>query len=323
MKLEYNILWIDDQPDNIAEFWEAIRGHLQNEGILACKTPVKTEDQLQQLLKRRDLDHKFDIVLMDQNLGHQDGPDGADLAKKIRQKLRYTDMIYYSSASQKELRSRIAEVGLDGVYCCSRLRLAETTTAIIDVHIHRYTQDSNLRGLVVSKLSDFDHQVKSALLTCNNLVTNEAGETMRQRLIEAIIEKSEGVKKDVEKISEKTFKDILFSRGADTGISYNILLKIIDGATIQSCSSCSSILKDYMVDIIEMRNVLAHGEYNSKEKKFTLGRREIQLNDATCRKIRNDLLRHEANLKSIERLINVSNPDIELVDSLTSSIIDA
>ena len=314
MTLDYKILWVDDQPNNISEQWENIKEHLRCEGIRASKESIKTPIELENRLKSKSLE--FDLVLVDHDLGLTSS-SGANLAKTIRRKLNYIDIVYYSAAPQKQLRSIINDAGIDGVYCCVRKDLVGDVKEIIGVHLRRYTSESNMRGAVVGKVSDFDASIRESLIYCYEMVSDESKRKIASLVCEKIISSAKSNLSEAEGAEALDFEKIIHSRVCGTVILYESLLHITSESEISSLKACSDILKNYLEEIIQKRNTLAHGTFDSKNKGVVSGgSRLVELNQETFRHIRNDMLRHELNLNAIKLMMSRVDPNVELLTNL-------
>ena len=163
MRLDYKILWFEDQPSNIAPSVANIKNELEALGFIPnidLRVVDGRRDPLEDLPPQRDVD----LVLMDYMLGG--GYDGASLSKRVRQVFKYTDIVFYSSEAQSRLRKHIFDQGLDGVHCCHRENLSDDTLSFVHTQMRKVLDLNHMRGIVMATTSDLDH----AMIDCLGVV---------------------------------------------------------------------------------------------------------------------------------------------------------
>ena len=148
MRREYQILWIDDETDRLHGYRESVQTHLDAKGFgLNVKEVSKVTEEvisgIEEDLKRL---NPYNLILVDHNLA--DGQKGASFAKRLRDVI-YTDIVYYSDADVNELRARLFEEAVDGVYISNRASLHDDVKNIIDDQIKRDFDAINMRGFLL------------------------------------------------------------------------------------------------------------------------------------------------------------------------------
>ena len=105
MKIEYNILWFEDQFEEISATVDAVTNLLGDFGFEAKieKIEVVTPDVVEALSLRLSGYNPYDLILFDYQLGGVERSDGVDVAKSLRKNL-YSDMIFYSASPRSQLR---------------------------------------------------------------------------------------------------------------------------------------------------------------------------------------------------------------------------
>ena len=127
MKLKYNVLWIDDRPNNV----KAAQDHIQQKlARMGFELNIKKKEGLgdDKAVKKLFRDNDFDLLVVDYKL-KQNEDDGSVLIKSIRRFCTATDIVFYSSETPQELRSKIS---VDGVYCANRNDLPNNLSHIIE-----------------------------------------------------------------------------------------------------------------------------------------------------------------------------------------------
>ena len=161
MKLEYKILWFEDQPHNVKGPSEGIKDRLYRAGFKLSIKWVKNIGDVDSLIGQLRKENNFDLILMDWNLGAS-MPNGASLAKRVRNNV-HTEIVFYSSATPKELRAAIYEEEIDGVYCTRRDNLTSETMSVINTTIKKVLDLNHMRGIVMAVVSDFDNLIDDCL----------------------------------------------------------------------------------------------------------------------------------------------------------------
>lgn len=155
MRREYQILWIDDQTELLHGYRESVQAHLDSMGFeLKVREVSKVSEEviteIEDDLKRM---NPYNLILVDHNLA--DGQKGASFAKRLRDVI-YTDIVYYSDADIKELREKLFEEEVDGVYISNRMSLHDDVKNIIDDQIKRDFDAINMRGFILDALSQME-----------------------------------------------------------------------------------------------------------------------------------------------------------------------
>lgn len=301
MKLEYKILWFDDQPDSVKSMEEGISTRLSRLGFqlsVDWKKEVKDVGSfLASLQKRTDID----LILMDWNMG-ANKDNGAVLAKRLRSKT-YTEIVFYSSASPAELRKAIYEQDIDGVYCIRRDTLVAETMNVIKTTIKKILDLNHMRGLVMGTVSDYDAQIEeiltltaSRMKDCSSLITH---------IKKSVTEANQASSKQIEKLDGKdNSKELLEHRAYSAFLKYKTLCTLLgkkseDRAVIDLFDK----LKDYHKEVIDPRNALAHAKVIEDGGKITFKGRDVVFDDESLLTLRRNLLAQGDNLGDIKRAI--------------------
>jgi CheY-like chemotaxis protein len=311
MKLDYKILWFDDQPDSARNMMEGISTRLSRLGFTLAvewnKGVKDTNSFLAGLQKRTDID----LILMDWNMG-ANSDDGAVLAKKIRSKT-YTEIVFYSSASPSELRKAIYDQDIDGVYCVRRETLVAETINVIRTTIKKILDINHMRGLVMGTVSDYDAQIDEMMLRIYQRMADSANFVAHVK--KCIMDSSNNSLQQIEKIASSSDpKEILSHRGYTAILKYKTLCNLLNKKSGErAIVDLLAKLNNYQMEIIEPRNALAHASAINENGKITLRGKEIPFDDEMMLALRRDLLAHGDNLNDIEMAINAGIFD-DIVD---------
>ncbi|WP_371762666.1 hypothetical protein [Massilia sp.] len=303
MKLNYKILWFDDQPDSAKNMEEGISNRLARLGFsleVEWNKGVKDEGSfLANLQRRRDID----LILMDWNMG-ANSDNGAVLAKKLRRKV-YTEIVFYSSASPSELRKAIYEQDIDGVYCARRDTLVSETMHVIQTTVKKILDLNHMRGLVMGAVSEFDAQIEEMMsLACSRMKERSK---FLNHIRNLIVNSNNSHLRQIEKIDlsgESDPSQLLQHRGFTAFLKYQALCNLLsrkseDRAVVNILDK----LREYETQIIRPRNRLAHARIVELGQRGTMHGRDVEFTDEDLLNLRRDLLAHNDNLCDIRSAI--------------------
>lgn len=152
MKLDYNILWFEDDNKSFNDKKIFIKSIL-DDFYLNFPEPRHEVDG-----KNIDtIDYsKYDLIIADMNLAKQE--KAMSLLDKIRKQNIFTEVLFYSSDGENAVRKELANYNIDGAYCSGRnIEDFEFKAREVIQTIIKKTQDLvNLRGLVMSEVSELD-----------------------------------------------------------------------------------------------------------------------------------------------------------------------
>ena len=201
MRREYQILWIDDETDRLHGYRESVQAHLDSKGFgLKVKEVSEVTEEvilgIEEDLKRL---NPYNLILVDHNLA--DGQKGASFAKRLRDVI-YTDIVYYSDADVKELRAKLFEEEVDGVYISNRVSLHDDVKNIIDDQIKRDFDAINMRGFLLDALSQMEGLLRDKYAEYFCGLKTEEREQKIQQLLRAIKSRQEKSLSRVEQIHQ-------------------------------------------------------------------------------------------------------------------------
>lgn len=259
MTIKYNILWIENDSDWQESICDDIRDFIEEQGF---ELNVKV---IAQQTAGTDY-NRYDLILMDLNLA--DAPSGDELIQQIRSLGVYTDVVFYSAGGIETIKLKGKERDLEGVYYSGRNRdlFLSKVQSVIQTTIRKVQDLNNLRGLVMSEVSELDalmeQIIESFFVTDERIkifhehVTSNREKSIKKSLTHPNPESCD--KKCVLTLRDKNIEEIL---------------KIIDSS--QKAHAINEVLKEvnqdghfgfadgkfyqsYESEIILVRNNLAH-----------------------------------------------------------------
>lgn len=256
MKINYNILWLDDDKkflDNGRE--DDIKEYLQNKGFNPHIQHYYSVNDAE--INKENYD-SYDLILSDFNLDPT--KTGAFFINLIRRKNIITEILLYS-ANDIDTNKIINDYGyLNRVTICAIREFDETITKLIDITIKKTQDISSLRGLIMSETTTIDNYIEKIILEISNISEfksivlnckiNETG-NIRENLVKKV------KLIDAKKYGHVYKDDMLFSAKP----KYDLLCDIIDKIS-ENDEKLQGILKRIINydKIIKIRNEFGHCE---------------------------------------------------------------
>lgn len=313
MNLEYRVLWFDDQPDSLKGGIDSLTSRLAREGFeLSVKTvstfPKDVSARLRELSREAD----WDLLLIDWDLGGaakaEDGSklDGAKLAKKVRGVFPFVDIIFYSSETPAKLRELIFLEDVDGVRCAPRGKeLASATWGVVQSGIKKVIDLNHMRGIVMASVADLDQAIDDCLIKLYSKIPEEKRKSLTGSVLEKIKEVAESNIRQVEKLAEKTFDELIEHRSFSSNLKQLILNKIMrEYSEEMAAHLIVERLEKYESEIIKPRNTFAHARATIENGKTFFKGRDFVIDRDAMASIRRQILDHRDNLKDLIYLLN-------------------
>ena len=95
MRLDFNVLWVDDQPARVASQITKIKLEMAAEGFEFKPRQCATIDQVEDAISENVFTDEVDLILVDWDLGK--GVYGEDAIVRIRESVPYKDVVFYLS----------------------------------------------------------------------------------------------------------------------------------------------------------------------------------------------------------------------------------
>jgi len=188
MRIDFNILWVEDQQANVAPQRDRMAIEMRKEGFrLQVKFVSSVEEAAGALSEEVYGDH-IDLILMDFELGS--GKRGDEGLAVVRSMFPYKELIFYS-ANASNLMALAQAKGVQGVFCATREDLTRDVVSAFQTLIKKVVDIDHARGIVMGASSDID-----------TLVLNGLSEQFRK----AGGKLSDGAKGIIEKEAEKIKK---------------------------------------------------------------------------------------------------------------------
>lgn len=302
MRLDFNVLWIDDQPGHVKSFQETLQRKL---GELGFELKVNQIAKLDGTTIGRTVEEDLiDLVLVDYDLGSGNG--GEIALAEIRHALPYKEIIFYTAADVEKLRE-IAYAGkLDGLHFSTRFNLADDAYSLIDEMLRKVMDIDHMRGVVMAATSDIDFLIEESLLAAYARLEGDAAKGFVAGVITDIRSKVERWVKELEKAEKKGgFDEILKLKHLCSSTDrLRILLEQLTGWDARESSHLAKA-RVYGEDVVPRRNKLAHVRLRLVDGKAVLEGPAGAVSNDEMKQLRRDLIDHRINFTDIGVLMDV------------------
>ena len=161
MRLDFNVLWIEDHPGSVSDLKQSISDKIREQGFrLNVKSATSIEQAIKEYLDKDVYRYHIDLVLMDYDLG-ENKTNGAEGINKVREKIPYRDIIFYSSARTTELETELEKESkkIIDVFTCYRPDLEQQFDEVFERLIKKVLDINHERGIIVGATCDIDERV--------------------------------------------------------------------------------------------------------------------------------------------------------------------
>jgi CheY-like chemotaxis protein len=302
MKLEYNILWIDN---DIQEYINA--GEVKNIGSFLEE--LGFEPNIVTVEDEADLDnfiflHKYDLIVSDFNLN---ATTGDIIIEKIRNEKGFsTEILFYTAKStfrnNPEVKERLAF--MDRItFHSNRDTFLDKVEKLIKLTLDKLLELNATRGVITATTSNMDVEIEELvmLLVYEHLKLNEEDiQKIITHYVEDFLKKSPD--HFLKKYNEVGFKNWFHRMEANRKWSvFRDLLKKIDSDAVKKFLEQN---KKYGVEVIDIRNKFAHAKAEDVQGKMVLkgqfGQDGFQFDTDACIVIRKNLINHKRHIEALK-----------------------
>jgi hypothetical protein len=259
VRLSFNVLWVDDQPDRVAAQIRGIASRMEEEGFEFKPRQCQSMDEVQALIASDIFTDEVDLILVDWDLGG--GLEGQQVIAEIRESIQYKDVVFYSAMTAADrLREFAFNAGLEGIYCANRTDLVDEVMGVFESLVKKVLDLDHTRGIVMGATSDIDGMVNTCLASIHGKL-EEAG---RQEMLADVLGLlDEGLKdhtKRVNKLKGSTSMAALFEahRIFTANDRLRILSRLLDKEDFKAHSDVKPSLAVYIKEVVPRRNDLGH-----------------------------------------------------------------
>lgn len=265
MSLQYNILWLDDRIEEYqtleidTELEEYVESLFFEPHIYMYES---VDEAVQNSTKRR-----YDVIFSDFNIN--ENKTGKDFIVDIRNRNVNAEVLFYS-AQQTPPETGLDRISFLKLYSDNAYEdMKNKMKSVIDLTVEKLKDLTNLRGLVMSEVSELDMMMKE--IVADYCKKSESDEKELRFYTIGIIE--ERVKKSLDlsqsncdkkcfhEWKNKTVQEVVFEQNFDSYTTARALNHIIEIKKLD----IDKFLSNYNSEIIKNRNELAHCKAELKE----------------------------------------------------------
>jgi CheY-like chemotaxis protein len=298
MKIEYKILWLDDQIKDFIEdeIIEEVEKFLIEQGFQPqIITVSKSEDFFAAL------DDSYDLILTDY---HLNDINGDEVIKQIRSQ-EYSVMsevlFYTAQADLKDTNkiNRVSFLETNTLLGNHRELVLQATKNLIGLTIKKFQNIVAMRGMIMHETSSLDVEmvdiIKKALQN-KELNFEELSISIYDELIVLFNQKTQFV--------EKCKRNKNFNKLTKDHFVYSAKYKIRTLSKILQDLGMTDFSDEYDIEINSLRNKFAHAVLQKDENGrefFKYGQNGIPFNEESCKSIRENVIKHKKNLDELKQ----------------------
>lgn len=259
MRLDFNVLWVDDQPDNMKGSVGTLQRAMADEGFDLKHTFCSTMADVTAMIADDLFRDEIDLILVDWNLGA--GLSGEDVIAKIRETVPYKDVIFYSAnANVGDLRTASYNAGNEGVYFVVRGDLIDEAVQLFRTMIKKVLDLDHTRGIVMGATSDVDQMARECLSLAHDVLEDKDKAGVLDEMVKLLHEKVDSLRKRVDKMSTEPKVAIILAEHAvfTANDGLRILTRLLEMPQFAAQKLHQTGVKRYISDVVPKRNILGH-----------------------------------------------------------------
>lgn len=299
MRLEYRILWVEDNKSWYETTKELFTDTLDELGFKLVSMKCENIDEVKAEINKNWL-KEYDLLLIDFTLKNSESGDKIiEFIRGIQEQPILTDIIFYSSAVEN-VRDSMHKLGLEGVYSADRNEIDTKFDLVVNTTIKKVQDINNMRGLVMAEVAELDNKMIELLNKYVDGLKSEQKQEFIDKRKNRVLKSLEKMINDFKSISEVSIFEHRDFNTYHKWMSVKNLVKSIDDEDIKMK------LDEYEKEIIQNRNKLAHvKEIIGANGETTLADGDFIFNDDVCREIRKNLQKHAVNFERIIEKLTV------------------
>lgn len=268
MRIDFNVLWVDDQPDRLDALTEAIRRRMLVQGFLLNATTCRTLGDVKAAIADHIFTDEVDLILVDWDLGAN--VHGQDAIAEIRRAVPYKDVVFYS-ANPRELRRLACEAELEGVYCASRDNLVQEVVGVFESLVRKVLDLDHSRGIVMGATCDIDHTVIQCLKAIHEQLDSVGRTSLINEMMEHVKRHAKETAKEAAALADRpTLEAILDKNNLFTSNDrLRVLASALGNPHFAALLRYRKSVKKYIEDVVPGRNILAHVKRDGSPSRLT------------------------------------------------------
>ncbi|MBK7134143.1 MAG: hypothetical protein IPH69_15375 [Bacteroidales bacterium] len=309
MKLEYNILWIDNDLKEYVDNGSIgdVEKILTEKGFEPNAEKVFDEADLDESINK----HDYDLIISDYNL---ENTTGDIIIKNIRtQKKSDSAILFYTAQPESSFKAK-PQV-MERLWMIDRLtfhigreNLIDKIEKVINLTLKKLLELNATRGLITAATSNLDVEIEEIYYT---LIEKPVSEEVKPKIEKIFITDYKEIKKNLlrkckaQRDSHTADYKTYFSQ-SDAFRKWDLLKELISLNVPNGFDL--DLFKKYYEEVIDVRNKFAHAKAIEVEGRLVLKGhiegKDFEFTDESCIKIRQDLINHKRNIETLKQAIN-------------------
>jgi hypothetical protein len=259
LRLDFNVLWVDDQPNGIAAQIASITRKMEEGGFLFNPTSCRSVEEVEGIIANNVFTDEIDLILVDWDLG--DGVRGQEVIEKIRDIIQYKDIVFYSGlTAPMDLRKLVYQKDLEGIYCASREHLVEEVMGVFESLVKKVLDLDHTRGIVMGATSDIDYIVNECLTVIHDKSDAVGKDALLIKAHSCVRERVKDVTNKAQKLgSATTLAEFMEAHLIFTANDrLRVLAKVLETKAFTAHREYRKKVIDYQKDVVPDRNRLGH-----------------------------------------------------------------
>lgn len=303
MKLEYKILWIENNEDTLKVFTPDVEDFLSERGFEPSITKVLDENEINDYL-----DTEYDLILSDFNLNET---NGAVVIYNLRNvKKLDTEILFYSGNTNflkdPEIKEKFAFMERINIHY-GRDTLADKIERVIELTLKKLLEINATRGLITAVTSSLDVEIEDIVM---NLIKkhkknpDELKEIVNKKVFIPLKKRMDKFWDDYNNFGECFPK-------MDAVKKWEIFRGLLK--PLKSQAEINTFLENnmtYQDQVIKIRNQFAHAKAIRNEQgilalKGQFGKEHFEFTEQKCIEIRKNLICHMQNIEHLKQFLNI------------------
>jgi CheY-like chemotaxis protein len=185
MRLDFNVLWVEDNQANVHAQRDRIQALIRKEGFRLRVEFASSVEEAKKLLSQDIYGDHIDLILMDYDLGP--GMKGDEGLAEVREIFPYKDIVFYSGMAPAALMNKAIALGVQGVFASHRNDLPDIVEGVFENLVRKVLDIDHSRGIVMGATSEID-QIINDLLTG---LFDSSGDFFKKTSLASVVERVE------------------------------------------------------------------------------------------------------------------------------------
>lgn len=302
MRLEYKILWIDNDLPAYIENGNVkdVEDFLLEKGFEPTIEKVFDEADLDKFITK----HDYDLIISDYNLNNTTGDT---VIKQIREERKSDAEILFYTAQDSYMNNEQVMKNLAFkerlTFKVGRNGLIEKIETVIELTLKKLLELNATRGLITAATSELDVEIEEIVM---HLITTQKKneDELKQIVIDKVFLKLEGTLKNFWE-NYSNFQD--YFPKIEAVKKWEILRDLLKPLKNDS-KDINTFLennKTYQDQVITIRNQFAHVRAVEENGVLKLkGRKDIEFDENKCIEIRKNLIAHKRHIENLRQTLN-------------------